>query len=244
MKSSDFVLRTSDDFRWLNFQILDEYDFILHGFIIKGKSSPGENIPKPEHLFEELIRPPRPVVSLQQVHQDGCIVISAKDKIKRRYEGDAIFTDRKDLLISIQVADCVPIFLVEERRKVIGLVHAGWKGTVLGIAKNALEIARDRLDCKPGNFTVVFGPCIRNCCYRIADDVAILFDDKFYRRDARRGRMLDLIGVNMQQLLSCGVKRDRIFTTRSCTVCNKELFHSYRREREKAGRMTGFLGLK
>ena len=244
MKSSDFALRTDNNFRWLNFPVLDEYDFILHGFIIKSQASPGKKIPKPERFFEELIHPTRPVVSLQQVHQDGCIVISAKDKIKKRYEGDAILTDRKDLLISIQVADCVPIFLVEEKRKVIGLIHAGWKGTLLGIARNTLVMARSRLNCSPGKFTVMFGPSIRDCCYRVSDDVVILFDDKFSRRSARRGRRLDLIGINMQQLLSCGIKKDRMFTTGSCTVCDKELFHSYRREKEKAGRMIGFLGLK
>ena len=244
MKSSDFALRSDNNFRWLNFPVLDEYDFILHGFIIKGQTSPGKKTPRPKRFFEEFIHPTRPVVSLRQVHQDGCIVISTKDKIKKSYEGDAILIDRKDLFISIRVADCVPIFLVEERRRVIGLIHAGWKGTLLGIARSTLEMAQSRLNCSPGKFTVMFGPCIRDCCYQVADDVAILFDDKFYRRTVGRRRMLDLIGINMQQLLNCGVKKERIFTTDSCTVCNKELFHSYRREKEKAGRMIGFLGQK
>ncbi len=244
MRSNDLVQRSVNHFRWLTFPVLEEYNFVVSGFMVKNRVPFDGKALKPGIFFKNITRPARPVISLKQVHQDECVIITSRGKLKKRYRGDAILTNRKDILISIQVADCVPIFLVEEKRKVIGLIHAGWKGTLLGIARRTMEEARDRLDCKPANFTVVFGPCIRSCCYRVSDDISVLFDEKCTRRPVRSEVRLDLIRANMQQFLNCGVKEDRIFATANCTGCNAELFHSYRREKENAGRMTGFLGLK
>ena len=121
--------------------------------------------------------------------------------------------------------------------------EGGWKGTLLGIAKRTIETAKERLGCEPEDFTVWFGPSIRSCCYRISDDVAILFDDECFQPSAKQGATLDLIGINRKQLLDCGVKDKRMFTTNCCTCCDDKLFYSYRREKENTSRMVGFLGL-
>jgi hypothetical protein len=231
--------------RWLSFPPLDTHPFILHGLVIKNQKVPSDVKTKEvENLLQKITSSKRMLVSLSQMHQDECVIITSKDKLKRRYKGDALLTDRKDIFISVWVADCLPIFLVEEKRRMIGLVHAGWRGTLLRIVQTTLEKAQHQLGCKPGDFTVLFGPCIQSCCYQVSDDVAILFDEKCVNRDKDGKVKLDLICANLKQLIGCGVKEDRIFTTKSCTCCDKKLFHSYRRERENAGRMIAFLGLK
>jgi YfiH family protein len=244
MRLNDFTVRTTQGFRWLTFPPMEKCNLALHGFTTRSYPASVEQNIRLDHLIQKITCIHRPVVSLRQVHGDECVVITSKDKLRREYKGDAILTNRKDIFISIQVADCVPVFMLDEKRKVIGLIHAGWKGTLLGIAKRTIEKAKKQLGCEPGDFTIWFGPSIRSCCYRVSDDVAILFDDKGVCSSAKRGASLDLVGINRKQLADCGVKESRMFATNSCTCCEEKLFYSYRREKENTGRMIGFLGLK
>ncbi|HEX7400679.1 MAG TPA: peptidoglycan editing factor PgeF [candidate division Zixibacteria bacterium] len=244
MRVNDFTVRTTQSLSWLTFPLLEKHNMVLHGFTTRKHPASFEQNINPDHLIRKITRIRRPVISLRQVHQDECVVITSKDKLRKDYRGDAVLTDRKDIFISIQVADCVPIFMLDEKKKVIGLIHAGWKGTLLGIAKRTIETAKEQLGCEPEDFTVWFGPSIRSCCYRVSDDVAILFDDKCVHSSPPRGATLDLVRINRKQLAGCGVKDNRMFATVSCTCCEEKLFYSYRREKENTGRMVGFLGLK
>lgn len=245
MRSSDLVVRLIEGIKWLSFPPLEAYPFILHGFIIKNQIFPPDvKTKEAEKLLQKAFSQKRRLVSLSQIHQDGCVIITSKDKLKRRYKGDALLTDRDDIFISVWVADCLSIFLVEERRRVVGLVHAGWRGTLLGILRRTIEAAKGQFGCEGGDFTVLFGPCIGSCCYQISDDVAVLFDEECMNRAQNGKPGLNLICANLKQLMSCGVKRDRIFVTGKCTFCDEKLFHSYRREKENAGRMIGFMGLR
>ena len=245
MRSSEFVVNLNEDVKWLSFPPLDAYPFIIHGFFVKNQNFPPDRKTKEvEKFLHRITSRRRELISLSQMHQDECVIMTSRDKLKTRYKGDAVLTDRDDIYISVWVADCVPIFLVEEKRRVVGLVHAGWRGTLLGIVQRTLERAKDQLGCESRDFTVLFGPCIQSCCYQVSDNVAILFDDDCVNR-AQNGKVtLDLTCANLKQLVNCGVKEDSIFVTGKCTCCEAELFHSYRREKEHAGKMIGFMGLK
>jgi len=245
MRSSDFVVNLTEGIKWLSFPPMDAYPFVFHGFVIKNQKFPPDvKTKKIEKFLQKITSRKKALVSLFQMHQDECVIINSKDKIKRRYIGDAFLTDRDDILISVWAADCVPLFLVEEKRRVIGLVHAGWKGTILGIVHRTMERAKHQLGCEPRDLTVLFGPCIQSCCYQVSDDVAILFDEECVKQAQNGKVMLDLICANMKQLVSCGVKENKIFVTDRCTFCDEELFYSHRRERGNTGRMIGFMGLK
>jgi len=245
MRSSEFVVNLNEDVKWLSFPPLDAYPFIIHGFFVKNQNFPPDRKTKEvEKFLHRITSREKELISLSQMHQDECVIMTSGDKLKTRYKGDAVLTDRDDIFISVWVADCVPIFLVEEKRRVVGLVHAGWRGTLMGIVQKALEKAELQLGCKPENFTVLFGPCLQSCCYRVSDDVAILFDERCIHHLSDGELTLDLICANLKQLLRCGVKEDKIFATDRCTFCDEKLFHSYRREKENAGRMIGFMGLK
>jgi YfiH family protein len=244
-KSADSVINQAQGARWLSFPPLDAHPLVLHGFLIKSRhaSMPGR-IQQTRSLLRRITSRKSRLVSLIQKHQDRCAVITAGDELKSSYQGDAILTNRTDVIISVQVADCPAIYLVEEKGKAIGLVHAGWRGTLLGILPRTLERARSELNCRASEFTAVIGPCIQGCCYQVSDSVAVLFDEKCMGRPQRNRTTLDLTCVNVKQLLDCGVKEDRIFKNGECTCCNGDLFFSHRREGISAGRMTAFLGLK
>ena len=245
MRSSDFAVKLTEGIRWLSFPPMDVFPFILHGLVVKNQDFPADVKTKDvESLLQKITSQKRILISLSQMHQDECVIITSEDKLKRRYTGDALLTVRDDIFVSVWLADCLPIFLVEEKRKAIGLIHAGWRGTLLGIVRRTLEKAKHQLGCEPGDFTILFGPCIQSCCYQVSDDVAILFDEKCVSRTKDGEVTLDLIRANMKQLVSCGVKESKIFVTGKCTFCDEELFYSYRREKENAGRMIGFMGLK
>lgn len=245
MRWSDFTINQTDQIRWLSFSALNAYDFILHGLVIKSQNP--LLIQKQREIkrfLQTIASSKRSLISPYQMHQDECLILTSKDKPKRRYRGDAILTERHDVFISVNVADCVPIFLVNEKRKVIGLIHAGWKGTLLGIVKMTLKKAECELGCESEDFTILLGPCIQSCCYQVSEDVAVLLDKECIHRTKKGNPALDLICMLRKQFLSCEVKEERIFATDVCTCCDDDLFYSYRREKENAGRMIAFLGLK
>jgi YfiH family protein len=245
MKPSDFVVRQSEGIRWLSFPPLDAFPFVLHGLTVKGKNPVANNGREATgRLLKKVRRDQARVVSLSQMHRDQCVAITSQDRMQRRYSGDAVLTDRDDVLVSVTVADCLPVFMVNPKKKVIGMIHAGWRGTLLGIARTTIGKAKDSFGCEPGEFTLLFGPCIRSCCYRVSSQVAILFDGECVSRRRDGTTMLNLVHANLKQFGDCGVKEDKIFVVDGCTVCDKELFCSYRRDKENAGRMIGYLGLK
>lgn len=153
-------------------------------------------------------------------------------------DGDAIITKEKNLSIGVFTADCVPILLVDSVTKVIAVIHAGWKGTYLNIAKKVVEFMINNMECKKENIMAALGPSIGPCCFEVGEDVAQKFtfvckrNEKYY---------VDLWKENSNQISSCGVGADRIFSSDLCTMCNSDMFYSYRRDNGKTGRLGTFI---
>jgi YfiH family protein len=253
MGPTDFILNSvtsgasAGKLRWLFFSPLLNFDFISHGFIIKSKKqnlSTQEKRNTLKRLIKNISSEEKHLIVPQQIHGNDCLAIKKGDELKKKYKGDAILTNRRDIFLTVSVADCLPIFLVEPKRKVVGLVHAGWRGTLLEIAKETIKKAQKEFGCKPENFILLFGPAIQKCCYDISEGIAILFDEDCLIRRSGEKSKLDLICANVKQFLNCGVKRKNILATNDCTYCNKDMFHSFRRDGDKAGRMIAFIGIK
>jgi hypothetical protein len=253
MRPTDFILNSdiggasAGKLRWLSFSPLLSFNFVSHGFVIKSKEqNPSTQVKRItlKKLIKRISAEEKHVIIPQQIHGNECLTIKKGEELKRKYKGDAILTNRRDIFLTVSVADCLPIFLVEPKRKVVGLVHAGWRGTLLGIAKGTIRKAKNEFGCKPEDFTLLFGPAIQKCCYEISEVMAILFDEDGLTRMPREKPKLDLIYANLKQFLNCGVKRKKIFATNDCTLCNKDMFHSFRRDGDKAGRMIAFIGIK
>lgn len=183
------------------------------------------------------------VVALRQIHSAICVV--ADGRPGRIGEGDALVTAVPGALLTVRTADCIPVLLACERRRVVAAVHAGWRGTLQNVVGAAIRSMGERFGSRPEDLLAAIGPGIGACCYEVGPEVAMQFKELFAERDDLDGRTkLDLAEANRRRLLASGVPAARISVAGLCTCCRPEEFHSYRRDRAGAGRMTSAIGLR
>src|SRR5262249_20626840 len=151
--------------------------------------------------------------------------------------GDAILEDTPGSVVAVKTADCIPVLLVDERHHAVAAVHAGWRGTVAGIVGRAIEAMGDRFGTAPVDLHAAIGPGIGKCCYEVGPEVAAHFGE-----DGRAH--IDLTAANHRQLLDAGVTCARIYASNLCTRCRPDEFHSFRRDKEAAGRLHSFAGIR
>ena len=177
-------------------------------------------------------------ITLRQIHSDR--VVNANSLGNRDREGDALITDQIGKSIGVRTADCVPILLLDARKRAIAAVHADWRGTAAQVAARAIERMRSDFGSHAEDIYAAMGPCIRGCCYEVGREVAEQFDLGPYESAcAAAGKhRLDLTRANRQQMEAAGVHPEHIFDCGLCTTCQSAQFFSFRREPENPGRMT------
>jgi hypothetical protein len=190
-----------------------------------------------EHGFGTRMANPAAAVTLRQVHSNR--VWNAHRLEDRRQEGDALFTDDIQHGIGVRTADCVPLLMLDAQTRAVAAVHAGWRGSASAIARGTLQKMAHDCGVEAANIYVAIGPCIRECCYEVGDEVAQQFAPLFPEWGTLAcGKMhLDLAEANRRHLLAAGVSPDRIFDCGLCTKCNAGQFFSFRREPQNPGRM-------
>ena len=163
---------------------------------------------------------------------------------QRPAEGyDAVVTALPGIALTILTADCVPILLYDPVRRAVGSVHAGWAGTVKGVARRAVEAMSAAYGTDPSDLLAAIGPSIGPCCYEVDGRVMGPLRGAFPGWDglAAMGRpgkwQLDLWKSNRQVLASAGVKDSNIVVMALCTACNTDKFYSHRKSGGKTGRM-------
>ena len=160
---------------------------------------------------------------------------------------DAVITNRKDILIGVQVADCVPILLQDTQKNVVGAIHAGWRGTAAEILKKTIKAMTDRFYTIPSDIVIAIGPGIRWCCYGVGYEVIEAVTRVTGNGDyvIKRGEKycLDLPTANKYQALDSGVKTENIWMSDECTFCLPEKYYSYRYAKGTTGRQCGFIGI-
>jgi polyphenol oxidase len=156
---------------------------------------------------------------------------------------DALITDRTDIALGISIADCTPILIVDVQRNAIAAVHAGWRGTVAEIACTAVAKMIGEYGCDPSAMRAFIGPCAGVCCYVVGEDVASHFAEHCLTREGT-GVRVDLKEANRAQLLAAGVRSENIEVSPLCTITESDLLHSYRRDRERSGRMMAVIALR
>jgi len=159
-------------------------------------------------------------------------------------EGDAALSGAEGLLVAVETADCLPILLVDPRRRAAAAIHAGWRGTALGVARRGVEaLVAD--GSKAREILAGLGPGIGACCYEVGDDVREAFTKRgeAFFRAGRRGRPhLDVRAANVTQLIDAGISPSHIHHVPDCTFCRADLYHSFRRDGKGAGRMINYVG--
>ncbi len=168
----------------------------------------------------------------QQIHGTRIAVVTKKDQGKTIPGVDGLVS--KDIAIGVSFADCVPILAVDPKAKIIGTAHAGWKGTLHGIARELiLTMTNAGADVK--NIYISIGPHIGMCCYNVPDERARVFQKQFGTDEKIAARIdgdwhVDIGYVNYLQLLKAGIAKEHIDAPPSCTSCQVAEFHSFRKD--------------
>jgi YfiH family protein len=161
-----------------------------------------------------------------------------------RPEGDAALADQPGMVLGIETADCLPVLLVDPRRRVVAAAHAGWRGTAAGVTRSAVRALVEG-GSRPEDLVAALGPGIGACCYEVGGELLAAFGpggEAFFRPGPRGKPHLDVRAANLAQLLAAGVPGDRIHHVADCTSCRADLYHSYRRDGPRSGRMINYIG--
>jgi polyphenol oxidase len=156
---------------------------------------------------------------------------------------DGLSTGELGVFIAISVADCVPVFLFDPVTRSVAGIHAGWRGTTSGIASNAVSLMKAEFGANTDDIVAFVGPAAGKCCYEVGPDVAKLFDSQFVSGGEGDKRKVDLKGANVAGLVNAGVSPSNIEEHRGCTIHEKELYHSHRRDGVSSGRMMCVIGI-
>jgi YfiH family protein len=182
------------------------------------------------------------LTSVRQVHSNHVLATGHRTGVLG--EADALISNKNGTFVSIRTADCLPILIADVETRAVAAVHAGWKGTVSGICVTTIRALEREYGSKPEDLRVAVGPGIGACCFEVGPEVAIQFRSVFPERDDLLHRTrLDLAEANVRQLEIAGISPERISVACVCTQCATGVYHSYRRDRESAGRQVSGIGI-
>jgi len=205
---------------------LEVFEWLVHGFGTRWSASLGDC---------------HNLATLHQIHSDT--VVDAGGRTGCLGEGDALLTNTPGSLVAVKTADCIPLLIVDPVHRAVAAVHAGWRGSARKIAGRVIERMQKRFSTCPSDLHVAIGPGIGKCCYEVGPEVASEF--VAYDADLCRPTQpihLDLSEINRLQLAASGVAPSRIYVIGICTLCDRD-FHSFRRDKQDAGRMLSVIGL-
>lgn len=186
----------------------------------------------------------------QQIHSDSVITADSISSIFLDCDnqditiktGDALISNLPGDTLGVFTADCVPIFILDISTPAIGIVHAGWRGTIARIATKAIARMKECYRTSPKNCLIHLGPSIKLCCYEVSSELLTRFEEQF-GKNVHNGHSLCLHTANLIQMVDFGVPFESISTSPFCTACRTDMFYSYRAEGEKTGRMLSYLQL-
>ena len=207
------------------------------------------------------------VVHAHLVHGSDVARVTQADNGTWLTHVDGLITDQPGCALTMNYADCAPIFLYDPRRRAIGLGHAGWRGTVIDLPGALVRAMAEQFGSDPADPVAAVGPCIGPCCYEVGEDVIAAVEEAFaepellFRRQTTDDRPqpesgdkrlvaggqgarvahFDLPGANRRNLRNAGVAN--IELSGYCTACRTDLFFSHRAERGRTGRFGAVFAL-
>jgi len=185
------------------------------------------------------------VVSVNQVHGTDALVLDRPVCVGEKFADgwDAILTNQPNLLVTVRTADCVPVLLADPIQRIVGVVHAGWRGAVNGIVPKTLQRMVEHFGCAMKSIQMAIGPSAGPCCYEVDGPVI----DMLQMNHPDWPLVLNLYGKHLgkmdlkalvhQQAQVWGIPGGQIHTLNLCTICRPEQFFSYRREGQVHGTM-------
>ncbi|WP_051189006.1 peptidoglycan editing factor PgeF [Halalkalibacillus halophilus] len=188
---------------------------------------------------------------MNQVHSTTVLKVPELDESDLDHQSpqvnaDGLITNNPEDVLITYYADCVPLYFIAPNSKWIGLAHAGWKGTVNGIAKEMVSaLTNENIPIE--EIQVAIGPCISKSNYEVDDVVKDQIPTRFHQKVitslTNNKYLLDLKALNQAYLIEAGISEDYIYTNPYCTYEEENLFFSHRRDQGKTGRMLAYLTL-
>ncbi|GGI43303.1 laccase domain protein YlmD [Paenibacillus marchantiophytorum] len=224
----------------------------------------------PEHVVrnrelvaEALEQPFEAFTYAEQVHGNEVVIVSLEERGSGRASREAalqakdgFITKETGIVLCAQFADCVPLFFYDPIKRVVGLAHAGWKGTVLNISKATIDLMTHTFGSSASDIRTAIGPSIGACCYEVDQSVANRAKAVLEEVQAapvehstvmvakENGKyMLNLQELNRILLQQAGILSSYIEVSQLCTSCNTDKFFSHRKEGGATGRMIAWIGL-
>jgi YfiH family protein len=191
-------------------------------------------------------------VRMRQVHGDRVLLVedsAPAPDLSVRGDCDGLVAAASGIALTVLTADCVPILLVAPSRRVVMALHAGWRGTLAGVAARGIEAARRWFGITPNEWQAALGPAIGPCCYEVEAEIGEQIEDRWgampdaWQCEGRHGH-LDLRRVNAEILLQQGLSQESIDVLGPCTACDHDRFYSHRQSRGRSGRQVSLIGFE
>lgn len=201
------------------------------------------------------------IVKTNQEHTKNVAIV--KDKInkdkpdfnlKQYWNTDGLITNKENIILSSTNADCILLLFFDPIKKVIANIHSGWKGTLQRISVVAVCKMINEYGCNPENIICCISPSIRQCHFEVDEEVKTLFYNEFQELEGIEKIIknnpstnkwnIDTVLINKLILMKQGLKAENIVDSGICSVCNHNLIHSYRVEKEGYKLETALIGLK
>jgi YfiH family protein len=205
-----------------------------------------EEIPWLVHGFGTRLSPQWPdtadLATVRQVHSDKVLIA---DRPGCLGDGDALISNQPGITLSVRTADCLPILMADKHNRAVAAVHAGWRGTLLEIVPKTIQAMEKQFQTRPEDLVIAIGPGIGPCCFEVGPEVAIRFSKLFpERQDLDERTKIDLVETNRRLLGRNDGRMGQIAASGLCSYCQADLFHSFRRDGEVAGRMVSTIRLR
>ena len=270
-QTENYTLHREGERQFLTLRALENYDCLRHLFTTRwGGVSEGccanwnfgareldreDNIRRNYEILAEVMGTEADrIVTTAQTHTTNLRVVTEQDCGKgavrqRDYtDVDGLLTACPGVLLVTGHADCNAVFFFDPVRKVIGLAHSGWRGTLAGISRIMVETMGSRFGCRPGDLITGLGPALCRDCFEVDEDVAQAFfarDPAFTSFARREGSKyyLDLKRIIRRDLLQAGVLPEHFSDMKLCTRCEKDMFFSHRGHHGKRGIMAAAMML-
>lgn len=270
LSNENIIHINKDGIQYVQFRKLLEYENVKHAFSLgidrdyrtskQGKSC-DKAIKDYEKLCEMVGCNYMNIVKPNQKHTKNVQEVTRKINknfcdinLEQYNETDGVITNSKDIVLATTSADCILLLFYDPVKKVIGNTHSGWRGTLQQISTKTVQQMIEKYQCNSKDIICCICPSIRKCHFEVREDVEKLFYNEFKNLENIDEIItkipntdkwyIDTVKINIEILQQIGLKKENIIDSGICTVCNSELMHSYRVEKEKFGLNTAIIELK
>jgi len=268
LSNKDVIHTKKDNIQYLQFKKLLEYDNIIqHCFTLKPldfgtndtyEQKKDEIIKNYKQICDSLGLNYENIVRPYQTHSHNTKAVNETGIFLEEYRNiDGLITTKKDKILSLTYADCIPLYFFDPNKKIIANIHSGWQGTLKSIGKKAAEKLINEFRSDPQDIICAIGPSIRKCHFEVDEEIKEEFCEEFRNSikiqniiskgniiEEKQKYYIDTVDINRQLLIKIGLKAENIIDSEICTVCNSDLIYSYRGNNNTICRNTSLICLK